>query len=53
MKHLWTWKKDPDTPDGPGEWFCYCLRCGFDQIPDDLPDSNMDEECPGDQREDD
>lgn len=29
-EHEWAGHKNPDTPDGPGEWIEYCKKCGME-----------------------
>lgn len=40
MMHEWKSHKNPDTPDGPGEWIQYCDACGVEADGD-----NEDGEC--------
>lgn len=40
MSHEWKSHKNPDTPDGPGEWIEYCDNCGVES-----DDDNRDGEC--------
>lgn len=28
--HEWVGHKNPNTPDGPGEWIEYCKHCGME-----------------------
>jgi hypothetical protein len=38
--HQWADGHQPDSPDGPAEWFEYCEVCGFEN-------NGEDSECPG------
>lgn len=43
MKHEWKSHKNPDTPDGPGEYIVSCDACGTE-----MDDDNQDANCPTD-----
>lgn len=32
--HEWEHKKNPSTPDEPGEWFTICKKCGCERMED-------------------
>lgn len=33
-EHVWKGHKNPDTPDGPGEWIEFCDLCGSEKQDD-------------------